>query len=132
MKRISVMLNAILATTALTAMAAPVTSDMQGEVIAKARQSDKGVIMVLAPRGDVAAEAAFLLATQIKQNPGFAPLLVIAEREKLQHYMHPLALTGESLPAVVFFDKSGRELNRVIAAQPAGGAQQRMLTAALR
>lgn len=132
MKRISVMLNAILATTALTAVAAPVTSDMQGEVIAKARQSDKGVIMVLAPRGDVAAEAAFLLATQIKQNPGFAPLLVIAERDKLQNYMQPLALTGESLPAVVFFDKSGRELNRVIAAQPATGAQQRMLTAALR
>ena len=132
MKRISVMLNAIIATTALTAGAAPVTSTIHNEVIAKAEQSDKGVIMVLAPRGDVAAEAAFLLAAQIKQNPGYAPLLVIAERAKLQDYMQPLALTGESLPAVVFFDKSGRELNRVIAAQPAAGAQQRMLTAALR
>ena len=132
MKRISVMLNAIIATTALTAGAAPVTSTIHNEVIAKAQQSDKGVIMVLAPRGDVAAEAAFLLAAQIKQNPGYAPLLVIAERAKLQDYMQPLALTGESLPAVVFFDKSGRELNRVIAAQPAVGAQQRMLTAALR
>lgn len=132
MKRISVMLNAILATTALTAVAAPSTSAIHGEVMAKAQKSDKGVIMVLAPRGDVAAEAAFLLATQIKQNPGYVPLLVIAERGKLQSYMQPLALTGESLPAVVFFDKSGRELNRVIAAQPAVGAQQRMLTAALR
>ncbi len=132
MKRISVMLNAIIATTALTAGAAPMTSIIHNEVIAKAQQSDKGVIMVLAPRGDVAADAAFLLAAQIKQNPGYAPLLVIAERAKLQDYMQPLALTGESLPAVVFFDKSGRELNRVIAAQPAAGAQQRMLTAALR
>ncbi|HYG13930.1 MAG TPA: hypothetical protein VD885_07280 [Methylophilaceae bacterium] len=132
MKRISVMLNAIIATTVLAANAAPVTSTIHNEVIAKAEQSDKGVIMVLAPRGDVAAEAAFLLAAQIKQNPGYAPLLVIAERAKLQDYMQPLALTGESLPAVVFFDKSGRELNRVIAAQPAAGAQQRMLTAALR
>ena len=132
MKRISVMLNAIIATTVLAANATPVTSTIHNEVIAKAEQSDKGVIMVLAPRGDVAAEAAFLLAAQIKQNPGYAPLLVIAERAKLQDYMQPLALTGESLPAVVFFDKSGRELNRVIAAQPAAGAQQRMLTAALR
>ena len=57
---------------------------------------------------------------------------MIAERTKLQNYMQPLALTGESLPAVVFFDKSGREINRVIAAQPAAGTQQRMLTAALR
>ena len=132
MKRISVMLNAIIATTALTAGAAPVASTIHNEVIAKAQQSDKGVIMVLAPRGDVAADAAFLLAAQIKQNPGYAPLLVIAERTKLQNYMQPLALTGESLPAVVFFDKSGREVNRVIAAQPAAGTQQRMLTAALR
>ena len=132
MKCTSVMLNAIIATTALTAGAAPVASTIHNEVIAKAQQSDKGVIMVLAPRGDVAADAAFLLAAQIKQNPGYVPLLVIAERTKLQNYMQPLALTGEALPAMVFFDKSGRELNRVIAAQPASGAQQRMLTAALR
>jgi len=132
MKRIPVMLNAVIATTALAAVAAPTTFDIKNEVMAKAQQSEKGVIMVLSTRGDVAANAAFLLASQIKENPGFAPLLVIAEQEKLQNYMQPLALTGEALPAMVFFDKSGRELNRVIAAQPASGAQQRMLTAALR
>ena len=129
MNRISLVLKTIIATTAVTAVAQS-NSAIDAEVMAKAQHSDKGVIMALAPRGDAAAKAAYLLATQIKQNPGYVPLLVIAEQQKLQDYMQPLALTGESLPALVFFDKSGRELNRVIAAQPA--TAQRMLTAALR
>jgi hypothetical protein len=133
MKRILMALNTVVLMTSLTVSADDaLTPNLQRSLQEKAAESEKGVIMVLSGRGDVAADAAFLLVSQLKDNPGYAPLLLIAEQEKLQGYMRALALNQESLPAVVFFDKSGREQNRVIAAQPVEGATQRMMTAAIR
>ncbi|HEX5539147.1 MAG TPA: hypothetical protein VFX01_05090 [Methylophilaceae bacterium] len=131
MKRISIVLNAVFAMTVLTAGAAPISApaDLQANVMAKAEASRKGVIMVLSGRGDVAANAALLLVSQVKENPGYAPMLMIAEQEKLQAYMKALALSEAALPAVVFFDKSGRELNRVIATKPDA---RNVITAAIR
>lgn len=134
MKRILMALNMVVLMTSLTASADDILAppNLQRSLQEKAAESEKGVIMVLSSRGDVAADAAFLLVSQLKDNPGYAPLLLIAEQEKLQGYMKTLALNQESLPAVVFFDKSGREQNRVIAAQPVAGASKRMMTAAIR
>lgn len=134
MKRILMALNTVFLLTSLTAAAedslAP--ANLQRSLQDKAAESEKGVVMVLSGRGDVAADAAFLLVSQLKENPGYAPMLLIAEQGKLQGYLKTLAMSPESLPAVVFFDKSGRERNRVIAAQPVAGASKRMMTAAIR
>jgi hypothetical protein len=130
MKRILLVLNTVFLMTTLTAVAenqlAP--PDLKASLKEKAAESQKGVIMVLSGRGDVAADAAYLLVSQLKENPGYAPMLTVVEQGKLQEYMKALALSDASLPAVLFFDKSGKELNRVVAAQ----SPRRMLTAAIR
>jgi hypothetical protein len=120
MKPIFLALSSLFAVTSLTATAeAPVVhSDFKSSVMAKAAESQKGVIVVISDRGAVAADAAYLLSAQLKQNPGFVPLLLVPENEKLEGYMRTLALPRESLPAVIFFNKSGKELGRVIGAQP--------------
>ncbi|HZV97462.1 MAG TPA: hypothetical protein VFF74_00585 [Methylophilaceae bacterium] len=118
MKTIFKVLGTAAAITALTATAGTTQSDLKSSVMAKAADSKKGVIVVLSDRGDIAADAAFLLSAQLKQNPGFAPLLVVPERDKLQGYMKTLALPSQALPAVIFFNKSGKEIGRVVGAKP--------------
>ncbi|HYN54561.1 MAG TPA: hypothetical protein VES38_07650 [Methylotenera sp.] len=118
-KQTSLLLSVTLAVGALTVIAkTSPTFDIHTSVISKAAQSEKGVILVLTERGSVAAEAAYMLSAQVKQNEGFLPLLMVAEKNKVAGYMGALALPTESLPAVIFFDKSGKELARVVASKP--------------
>jgi spermidine/putrescine-binding protein len=117
--RASVLLSTVLAITALTVIAkTSPTFEFHTSVVTKAAQSEKGVIVVLTERGDVAAEAAYMLATQIKQNEGFLPLLMVADKSKMAGYMEALSLPAASLPAMIFYNKSGQELGRVIATKP--------------
>ncbi len=118
-KQSSLLLSIALAVGALTVIAkTSPTFDIHTSVISKAAQSEKGVILVLTERGPVAAEAAYMLSAQMKQNEGFLPLLMVADKDKVAGYMSALALPTESLPAVIFFDKSGKELARVVASKP--------------
>jgi hypothetical protein len=41
----------------------------------------------------------------------------VADKEKLSGYMTTLALPQASLPAVIFFNKSAKELGRVVATE---------------
>lgn len=114
-------LSGMLVFSTTVAMAGPVASgdELQASVLAKAAESRRGVIMVITPRGDVAVDAAYLLVNQLASNPGFVPLLIAAEKDRLNTYLNTLKLSNEELPAVVFFDKSGKQLGRVVAAQAA-------------
>jgi len=119
-KRTTPLVGAVLAVGALTVFAkSSPTFDIHTNVIMKAAQSEKGVIMVLTERGNVAAEAAYLLLAQVKQNEGYAPLLLTVEKDKVDGYKTALGLPSASLPAVIFFNKSGKEVVRVVAAKSA-------------
>jgi hypothetical protein len=129
-KRTSILVSTVLAVSALTVIAkTSPTFDIHTSVVTKAAHSEKGVIMVLTERGPVAAEAAYMLLAQIKENEGFAPLLIAAEKDKITGYMSALNLPTASLPAVIFFNKSGKELGRVVATESVkiklGQAQER-------
>jgi len=120
LKRTTYLVGAVLVAGALTVFAkSSPTFDIHTNVITKAAQSEKGVIMVLTERGNVAAEAAYLLLAQIKQNEGYAPLLLAVEKDKINGYRAALGLPNTALPAVIFFNKSGKELVRVVAAKSA-------------
>ena len=130
-KRTSILVSTVLAVSALTVIAkTSPTFDIHTSVVTKAAQSEKGVIMVLTERGPVAAEAAYMLLAQIKENEGFEPLLIAAEKDKVAGYMSALNLPEASLPAVIFFSKSGKELGRVVATESVkiklGQAQERV------
>lgn len=120
LKRAPLLLSAALATGVLTAYAkSSPTFDIHTNVISKAAKSEKGVILVLTDRGQIAAEAAYLLLAQIEQNQGYAPLLLAVEQEKIAGYKAALNLPEASLPAVLFFNKSGKEIARVVSAKSA-------------
>jgi len=117
-KRTSMVVSTFFAVSALTVLAkTSPTFDIHTSVVSKAAESEKGVILVLAERGPAAADAAFMLLAQVKQNNGFAPLLMVANKEKIGGYMETLSLPKASLPAVIFFNKSGKELGRVVATE---------------
>ncbi|HYG32046.1 MAG TPA: hypothetical protein VD810_03560 [Methylophilaceae bacterium] len=120
MKPFFVALTAVVAVTSLgvTAKVNSESNDLRTSVILKGQQSQKGVIVMLSERGDIAAEAAYMLSEQLQQNPGYQPLLVVPENDKLQGYKKSLSLNDEALPALIFFDKSGKELNRVTGTLP--------------
>lgn len=119
-KQTPLFVSTILALGALTVFAknSP-TFDIHTSVISKAVQSENGVILVLTERGDIAAEAAYLLLAQTRQNEGYAPLLMAVENDKVAGYKSALGLPNASLPAVIFFNKSGKEIVRVVAAKSA-------------
>jgi hypothetical protein len=120
MKPFFIALTAVVAVTSLgvTAKVNSESNDFRTSVLHKAQQSQKGVIVMLSERGKIAAEAAYLLSEQLQQNPGYQPLLIVPEDGKLQGYKKSLALNDEALPALIFFDKSGKELNRVTGTLP--------------
>jgi hypothetical protein len=53
----------------------------------------------------------------LSYNPGYAPLLMAVDKDKLNGYLGELNLSNDDLPALVFFDKAGKELGRVVAVQ---------------
>ncbi len=116
-ERTSMLLGALLAVGSLSAIAEPAT-DLQASILSKAAESDKGVIVVLTERGGVAVQAAYMLSALLQQNAGYKSLLMAAEQDKLTGYMKALSLSKASLPAVIFFDKEGKELNRVVTLKP--------------
>lgn len=120
LKRAPMLLSAVLAAGALTAYAkSSPTFDIHTSVVTKAAQSEKGVILVLTERGDIAAEAAYLLLAQVNQNQGYSPLFLAVEKDKIAGYKTALSLPDASLPAVIFFSKSGKEIARVVSAKSA-------------
>jgi len=122
LKRTTQLVCAALAVGTLTVFAkSSPTFDIHTSVVSKAAESEKGVVMVVTPRGNAAAEAAYLLLAQVKQNEGFAPLLLTVEHEKVAGYKAALGLPNSGLPAVIFFNKSGKEIARVVPAKSAAG-----------
>lgn len=121
MKLIFMVLSTVFVMTTLTAKAEDTLEmkDFKSSVMAKAAGSSKGVIVVLTERGEVAVDAAYLLASQLDQNPGYKPMFLAEEPEKLDAEMKALSLPSGSLPAVIFYSKSGKELGRVVSALPA-------------
>ena len=114
--KVVIIVSTLLTVGALTVIAkTSPTFDIHTSVITKGAESEKGVILVLTERGPVAAEAAYMLSTQMQQNEGFVPLLMVAGKDNVTGYMSALALPNESLPAIIFFNKFGKELARVIA-----------------
>lgn len=101
---------------ALTVHNSP-TFNIHTRVVTKAAESEKGVIMVLTERGNSAAQAAYLLLAQTRQFQGYAPLLLAIEQDKIHEYKMALGLAdnglaNNDLPAVIYFNKSGREVAR--------------------
>ncbi len=98
------------------------TADMESalreNILSNAHKAQSGVIVAVTERGEVAAETAWLLSAQVMRNHSYAPLLLALQPEELKVAMKELKLTEQSLPALIFFDRKGREISRVVGALP--------------
>ena len=77
-----------------------------------------GVIIAVTKSGEIAAQTALLLSSQIKQNSNFAPILLVVNSPEKVAMMKSLNLDSSSLPALVYFNHTGVEMNRVVNALP--------------
>ena len=84
-----------------------------------------GVIIAVTKSGEIAAQTALLLSSQIKQNSNFAPILLVVNSPEKVAMMKTLNLDNQSLPALVYFNNAGVEMNRVVNALP---SNERIIT----
>ena len=92
---------------------------IQKQVLSKASQSQQGVILAVTERGQVAQDTAWLLAHQLERDKGYTPLFIAFNDKERRSTLKDLHLENSSLPALIFFDKHGHEINRVVGALPA-------------
>lgn len=116
--KIPVLLAGLLALSTFNTMADPYYDGVRNLVMQAAKESDKGVIMVVSERGPEAADAAYLLSEQLENNPGYKPLLMVPMDSQLKASLVELSLHKDALPAVIFYDKKGKEVGRVVGAIP--------------
>ncbi len=91
---------------------------LRADILANAQGAKKGVIVAITGPGEVAAETAWLLSAQVTRDTGYAPLLVVLRPENREQVLKSLAMPETVLPALIFYDRNGREINRVVGALP--------------
>lgn len=116
MKR-TVIISAFALFIAANAAAGP-PDPLHKEILGLAQGAKKGVIVAVTERGEIAAETAWLLSAQVTRDDGYAPLLVALKPEERQQVLKSLKLRDSALPALIFYDRNGREINRVVGALP--------------
>lgn len=97
---------------------AAVMANPQTEVVAKAGNSSKGVIVAVTEPGEIAADTAWLLSAQVHKSNEYAPMLVVLKPEDREAVLKKFDLSAAPLPALIYFDRRGNEVSRVVGAYP--------------
>jgi len=113
----TVVLSALILFYIANASAGP-PDPIQKDILAHAHEAKSGVIVAVTDRGEVAADTAWLLSAQIKRDNNYAPLLLVLKPEERESALKTLKLSESSLPALIYYDRHGREISRVIGALP--------------
>lgn len=116
MKRIA-MITILTMFNVANAMAGP-PDPVRESILARAHAAKKGVIVAVTERGDVAADTAWLLSAQVVRDDGYAPLLLAFKPEERENVLKTFKLTETALPALIYYDRRGREISRVVGALP--------------
>ena len=93
--------------------------DTLSSIMSKAQASNKGVIVAVTENGEVATSTASLVSNQAQQNTEFAPLMMVLKPAGRVGTLTLLGLQAAELPALIYFDKNGAEINRVVSVAPA-------------
>jgi hypothetical protein len=100
-------------------------NNLQSNIRSKASASKRGVIVALAEPGREAADTAWLLAQQTQPGSGYAPYLLVVGDEQRKQVYRELKLPESSSPALLIFDRQGREVSRITGVRPAQVPWQR-------
>ena len=97
---------------------------LRSEILAKAQHARKGVIVAVTKPGPIAAETAWLLSAQVVGSDKHAPLLLVLKPDEKEKILQSLELHEAALPALIYYDRAGREINRIIGALPSQRIKQ--------
>ena len=92
--------------------------NLNSQIASHAVQSKGGLVVAVTERGEVAADTAWLLSNQIQGSDGYVPILPVLKPEDRIETLKSLKLDASALPALIFLDFNGNELNRVVAVAP--------------
>jgi hypothetical protein len=98
--------------------------NLKSPVASHADINKGGLVVAVTERGNVAADTAWLLSKQVQGNHLYAPILLVLKPEDRSATLKSLKLDAVELPALIFLDFKGNEINRVVAAAPSVKAFQ--------
>lgn len=123
MKRTALLLSVLVLFNVSNATAGQANPILEN-IVACAHKAKSGVIVAVTELGVVAADTAWLLSAQVNRDGRYAPLLLVLKPEERQSALKTLKLSEQSLPALIFYDRNGREISRVIGALPSASIKQ--------
>lgn len=101
-------------TTAITSATGPTAK----ELLARVQESKGKVILAVTDSGKVAADTAWLLSAQVNKDPSYTPVFVVLKPDERDSVLKTLKLSEGSLPALIYYNRQGSEVSRVIGALP--------------
>jgi DNA-directed RNA polymerase subunit H (RpoH/RPB5) len=122
MKR-TVVLSVLLMLIVTNAKAGP-PDPIRETILARAHESNKGIIVAVTERGEVAAETAWLLSAQVIRNDSYVPFLLVLKPEERVSVLKALKLSDATLPTLIYYDRHGREISRIVGALPTSSIKQ--------
>lgn len=110
---------------------AKVLAGPQDEVLSRANDTGRGVIVAVTERGTIAADTAWLLSAQVYKSREYAPLLLVLKPADREETLKKYKLVDSALPALIFYDRKGREISRVVGAYPTASLKKPRALAAI-
>jgi len=107
-----------------TNAAAGPPNQIRHDILTHAHAAKSGVIVAVTERGNMAEEAAWLLSAQVVRDNSYAPLLVVLDHGNRSQVFNSLKLRENSLPALIFYNRKGGEISRVIGTLPSSSIKQ--------
>lgn len=102
-------------------------ANLNSQTASRTVQSKGGLVVAVTERGEVAANTAWLLSNQAQGSDDYVPILLVLKPESRTETLKSLNLNTSELPALIFLDSNGNELNRVVEAAPSTKLFQKKL-----
>lgn len=78
----------------------------------------QSLVVAVTDPGDSAVDTAWLLSSQVQGNKADTPILLVLNPETRDETLNFLKLSASELPALIYLDSNGNQLNRVVQAAP--------------
>lgn len=100
------------------------SNQIRDNIAVHSHAAKSGVIVAVTERGAVAADTAWLLSKQVKPDNGYTPMLLALKPDEKEVTLKTLHLAENELPALIFYDGHGQEINRIVGVLPTNTVKQ--------
>jgi hypothetical protein len=109
-------LSLVFVTNAMAGETGTVTLDDQ--ITSHADINKQSLVVAVTEPGASAVDTAWLLSSQVQGSRADTPILLVLQPETRDETLKFLKLSAPELPALIYLDSNGNQLNRVVKAAP--------------